>query len=357
MATSYHVAVLGAGPGGLAAAGGASRRGHDVTLFNRTRERLDPVAERGGVEMEADDLDEFAPIPRVTTDVEEAVAGADLVLIVVPAYGQRTMLELCLPHLQPGQALVLLSGSVGSLEAADLMRRRGLDPDAVLLGETVTLPLAARHLSETRLRLKAPYRPRVAAFPGRNSDRLMEVLDPVFDLTPKPNVLEAGLNNPNFIVHPAPMLANYAAVERADGRLSLLNEGMTPGAQRLMDAVDEEKMAIQKALDLEVLSIDDLYRENGAGPEHYRSPGENYGIPDRIWDRYVTEDVPYGSVLFSSLGRMLGVPTPVSDAVNTIFCALEGTDFWSEGRTVERLGIAGMDRDTLLRYVETGERD
>jgi len=307
--------------------------------------------------MEADGLDEFAPIPTVTTNVEQAVVGADLILIVVPAYGQRTMLELCTPHLRPGQALVLLSGSLGSLEAVDVMRRQGLDLDEVLLGETVTLPLAARKLSETRLRLKAPYRPRVAGFPGRNGERLKRVLDPVFDLTLKPNVLETGLNNPNFIVHPAPMLLNHAAVDRADGRLSLLNEGMTTGAMRLMDAVDAEKMALQKTLDLEVISIDDLYRENGAGPEHFRGKGENYGVRDRIWDRYVTEDVPYGTVMFSSLGRMLGVPTRICDAINTIFCALEDTDVPCEGRTAERLGINGMDRDGLLRYVETGERD
>lgn len=348
--------MLGAGPGGLAAAAGLAGRGHAVTLFNRTPARLEPVLERGGVDMEGDDVDEFVSLPFITTDIEEATAHADIVLTAVPAYAQRTLLELSLPHLRPGSALVLLSGSAGSLEAAHLMRERGLSWDDVLLGETVTLPLAARMLGPAKIRVKAPYSPRVAALPGRNIDRLTSLLEPLFELTPRPNVLDPGLNNPNFLIHPGPMLVNYAAVERADGQLSLMNEGMTKGALRLLDAVDEEKMALQKALDLQIVPIDDLYRELGSGPEAYRHPGEPYKIPDRIWDRYITEDVPYGIVLYSSLGRLLGVPTPICDSINSVFCVLEERDFWSEGRTLARLGIEGMDRGALLHYLETGER-
>jgi opine dehydrogenase len=351
-----RIAVLGAGPGGLAAAAGLASRDHDVALFNRTRPRLEPILDRGGVAMEGDDVNVFVPLPFVTTDIKEAMANAEVVLMAVPAFAQRPLLELCLPHLRPGSTLVLLSGSAGSLEAADLIRKTKLDWDDVLIGETVTLPLAARMLGPDKIRVKSPYSPRVAAFPGRNIDRLAPALEPLFKLTPRPNVLDPGLNNPNFLIHPGPMLVNYAAVERAEGQLSLMNEGMTPGALRLLDAVDEEKMALQKSLDLEVVPIDDLYRELGSGPEAYRHEGEPYRIVDRIWDRYVTEDVPYGTVLYSSLGRLLDVPTPVSDSLNSVFCVLEETNFWSEGRTLERLGIEGMNREALLHYVETGER-
>ena len=115
------------------------------------------------------------------------------------------------------------------------------------------------------------------------------------------------------MIHPAPMLLNYAAIERQDGYLSIMNEGMTPGVLRLLDAVDEEKMALQRALGLDVVCIDDLYRETGSGPHVYRVQGEPFNLRDRIWDRYITEDVPYGSVLYSALGRLLDVPTPVND--------------------------------------------
>jgi opine dehydrogenase len=152
------------------------------------------------------------------------------------------------------------------------------------------------------------------------------------------------------------MLLNYAAVERADGYLSLMNEGMTDGVLRVLDAVDAEKMALQKALGLDVVTIDDLYRETGSGPHVYRSQGEPFELRDRIWDRYITEDVPYGTVLYSSLGNLLGVPTPVSTGINHVISAADARDYWATGRTVETLGIAGLSRDGLLHYLETGER-
>jgi opine dehydrogenase len=266
------------------------------------------------------------------------------------------MIEAALPHMRPGQVVLLLTGSAGSLEVAPLIQAAGHRLDDVLLGETVTLPQSARMVGDARLRIRLPSNLRTAAFPGRNTERLLEVIGDTLKLHPKPNVLDPGLNNPNFMIHPAPMLLNYAAVERADGYLSIMNEGMTDGVLRCLDAVDAEKMALQRALGLDVLPIDDLYRETGSGPHVYRTKGEPFGLRDRIWDRYIHEDVPYGTVLYSSLGRLLGVPTPVSDGINTILSVVEQVDFWKTGRTVEALHIDGLNRDQLLHYLETGER-
>ena len=180
----------------------------------------------------------------------------------------------------------------------------------------------------------------------------MERMGDTLRLIPKPNVLDPGLNNPNFMIHPAPMLLNYAAVERQDGYLSIMNEGMTPGVLRLLDAVDEEKMALQRALGLDVVFIDDLYRQTGSGPHVYRVQGEPFNLRDRIWDRYITEDVPYGSVLYSSLGRLLEVPTPINDSINTLFCVTEEEDYWATGRNAEAMDIAGMNREQLLHYLK-----
>ncbi|MEE8162073.1 MAG: NAD/NADP octopine/nopaline dehydrogenase family protein, partial [Acidobacteriota bacterium] len=129
---------------------------------------------------------------------------------------------------------------------------------------------------------------------------------------------------------------------------------MTDGALRCMDALDAEKMALQEALGLQPISIDDLYIELGSSPAIYREPGENFGIKDRIWKRYVTEDVPYGTVLFSSLGKLLGVPTPVSDGINTLLSVVEETDFYAQGRTVEKLGLAGLAADEIGYFLQHG---
>jgi len=115
-------------------------------------------------------------------------------------------------------------------------------------------------------------------------------------------------------------------------------------------------MSLQKALGLEVVDIDTLYIEKGSGPYVYREKGEPFGLRDRIWDRYIEEDVPYGTVLFSSLGDLLGVETSVCDAINSIMSAVKQKNYWESGRTLEKMGIAGMSRDGLLRYLMTGRK-
>ncbi len=123
-----------------------------------------------------------------------------------------------------------------------------------------------------------------------------------------------------------------------------------------MDAHDAERMTLASAAGLKAISLDDLYYEFGSSPAVYRSPGEPMGLRDRIHVRYIDEDIPYGSVFMSSLGRLLDVPTPINDACNTIASIARGVDYWAIGRTVERMGLAGLGRESLLRYLETGRR-
>jgi opine dehydrogenase len=350
-----RIAVLGAGPGGVAGAAVLARRGFDVSLFNRSPARLEPLAAAGGVAIEGDLGKEFVRIPTITTDMSEAVAGSQLVICFTPAYGQRPMAEWAAPHLEPGAVYLLASGSAGSLEVAQVFDDFGIDvADDILLGETLTLPQSARMTQADHIRIRLPSNVRLAAFPAQNNERLYAALHGVIRFTPSPNVLDTGINNVNFIIHPAPMLLNYAAVERADGQLSIMNEGMTTGVLRCMDALDAEKMAVASALGLEPVSVDDLYRETGSGPEIYRRSGEPFGLRDRIWPRYIHEDAPYGTVMLSSLGKQLGVPMPVCDSINTLLSVLEQTDFTATGRTAEALGLSGMSAPEITRFLTEG---
>ena len=350
-----RIAILGAGPGGTAGAAALARRGFDVHLFNRSPGRIEAIKKAGGVEIEGDLGEEFVPIARVTTDIAEALQDRQLVMCFTPSNGQRLMAELAAPHMKAGMAFVLASGSAGSLEVASVFAQRHIDVNKdVLVGETVTLPQSARMTGPAKLRIKLPSKVRTAAFPARNNDRLYELLSDVITFRPSPNVLDTGINNVNFIIHPAPMLLNYAAVERADGFLSIMNEGMTEGVLRCMDALDAEKMELSRRLGLEPISIDDLYRELGSGPHVYRVKGEPFGLRDRIWPRYINEDTPYGTVMLSSLGKQLDVPMPVSDSINHLLSVLEGVDFYAQGRTVERLGLAGLNAAQMHQYLHDG---
>lgn len=348
------ITIAGAGAGGLAAAAVLSRDGQDVTLFSRSAAKLEPVATRGGIEITGDRGEGFVPIARTTQDPVQACAS-DLVFVFITANGHAEVARLLAPYMRPHHTVVLASGSAGSLEVARIWREGGLDP-LPLLGETVTLPQSARIIGPAQVKIRLPSTVRTAAFPAGRTDELLERLGGLIKTRRAANVLDTGLNNPNFIIHPAPMVLNFAAIEQADGRLSLMNEGMTASVLRAMDAHDAERMALAEAAGLTPASLDALYYEFGSSPAVYRSPGEPMGLRDRIHWRYIDEDVPYGSVFMSSLGRLLGVPTPINDGINWLASIARGVDYWAMGRTVERLGLAGLDRQTLPQYLESGTR-
>ena len=347
---------MGAGPGGMATAAALAWRGYQVSLFNRSQKRLVETQHRGGIEIEGDLGEAFVPLPVITTEPEVALRDAQLILIAVPAYGQVALVETASAFLPPNSILLLLTGSCGSLEIAPSLRRAGHDIDrGLLIGETATLPYSARMTGPARVQIKRPARIRAAVFPGCRTTELAARVGGTLELLPRSCVLDPGLNNTNFLIHPAAMLLNYAAVERTAGYLSIMSEGMTQGVLCCVDALDAERMTLCRALGLDPISIDDLYRERGSSPSIYREAGEPFGQRDRAWPRYVHEDVPFGLVLMSSLGQLIGVPTPVCDSIITMLTVVEQVDFWANGRTVDRLGLAGLTAPQISHYLHTGQ--
>ena len=65
--------------------------------------------------------------------------------------------------------------------------------------------------------------------------------------------------------------------------------------------------------------------------------------PTSVTNRYITEDISTGLVLWSSLGKILKVPTPNIDAIIVLGGTLLNTDFYKEGLTVEKLGICNAN--------------
>jgi len=59
-------------------------------------------------------------------------------------------------------------------------------------------------------------------------------------------------------------------------------------------------------------------------------------------------------VPLASLGEMLGVATPTIRSIIQVASIIHGTDFYNEGRTVEKLGLAGMSVRNL-RLLAMGE--
>src|SRR5690554_4008284 len=90
--TSPTFCVLGAGHGGMAMAGHLGLMGYKVNLYNRSDERIDPIRFTGGIELSGM-VEGFGRINLATADIEEALDGVDILMVVVPANGHRFIAE------------------------------------------------------------------------------------------------------------------------------------------------------------------------------------------------------------------------------------------------------------------------
>jgi opine dehydrogenase len=59
-------------------------------------------------------------------------------------------------------------------------------------------------------------------------------------------------------------------------------------------------------------------------------------------------------VLLASLGDMLSIPTPTAKSLIHISSVIHDTDYWQGGRSVEKLGLAGMASEELVNYLMEG---
>ena len=149
------------------------------------------------------------------------------------------------------------------------------------------------------------------------------------------------------------ILFSVARLEFSKGPFCLNREGMTPSVWKVFNNVDAEKMAILKQLGLN--SISDMELLARILPISY---DEWVTLnPKRVMSvksRFITEDVPIGMVLLSSIGKMIGVNTPTIDSIIHLCSVINETDYYKQGRTVEKLGISGINVETLNKFLDKG---
>jgi len=83
-------------------------------------------------------------------------------------------------------------------------------------------------------------------------------------------------------------------------------------------------------------------------------PYQATGTPKSLDHKFITEDVPTGLIPMSALGTAVGVGTRAIDALVEVVRSMTGRDFAAEARTLERLGLGGMDTPEIRRVVDDG---
>lgn len=362
------VAVLGSGAGALAVAADLARSGRDVVLADLPEfvRNLDPVRDQGGVRMASGWYGaKIEPVP-VAGEVAGALVGAELAIVVVPCFGHEPWTEALTPLLGPGQSVLFVGEGSGGVVARLALDAAGKHD--VRVGETNTLPYLARLAG-----LGTVYADRkdggtmLAGIPSATTKELLDLVSDVWPyISPAESVWETVLINYNAIDHVATIISNAGTMQNRVGGMLLWGEGATPAVVRVIEAVDGELLAIRQALGLvDQRRYRDFLIAQGfapdAGPGLYEVVRASRLMvsaaptgPQGLETRYLTEDVPYALVLASSIGLEVGVPTPVIDGLIALASAMLARNLRAEGRTLEKLGLAGGGVQGLRAFAETG---
>ncbi|MDQ3858644.1 MAG: NAD/NADP octopine/nopaline dehydrogenase family protein [Actinomycetota bacterium] len=365
-AGTVSVAVLGAGHGGLALAGDLGRMGFEVTLFSFFPSELAPVRERGGVELSGM-ITGFGRVATIVDSPADAAARVDLLLIVAPALAHETYASLLAGSLRDGQTVVLNPGRTGgALEFDRALVRFGCRAD-IRLAEAQTFIFAAESRGPAGVEvLKEKDVLRVAALPGADTPAVVETLRGLYpQVEPAESVLETSINNVGGVVHPAAMLLNTGAIERAAAGedVRFYKEHVNRHiASLVMEKIDREKVAVGRALGLEdVWTILDWYRASYGvtGGTLYEALQNHpyyagFHTPTHVLGyNHVPDEVPNSLVPLASLAEVVGVPTPSVRAIVDLACVMTDVDWRAEGRTVDSLGLTGLDAEGMREFVAT----
>jgi opine dehydrogenase len=354
-----RVAVLGAGNGGVASAFDFAQHGHEASLYAPPEfgSNLEAIADAGGITATGD-LEGFAPIRYAGNDLERAMDGADLVVIVGPAYSTEPHAFLAGPYMTDGTAVLICPGSCAGAIAFKRSAGFDLDDERIIVGETSTLPYAVRITgpAEINVFLKLTTGVYLSALPRMGTDLLYDMVKDVWPAVQKADsVFQTTLQNGNPVIHPAVTLLNAGLLERTGGDFLFYEEGVTESVGRLIEAVDLERLAIAGALGVKIESEPAIGVRQGYMLEENYSTGYSQapgflGIKaqPQLDHRYLTEDVGYSLTFLTDLAAHLGVPTPVMDGVITLASVVLARDFRAEAvRTLDSLGLSGLSRDQL----------
>jgi opine dehydrogenase len=70
--------------------------------------------------------------------------------------------------------------------------------------------------------------------------------------------------------------------------------------------------------------------------------------------RYMHEDIGYGLVPMVGIAELAAVDTPIMKSMVDVGSALSGIDYWSWGRTLDKMGLSGITPTDLERFLSEG---
>jgi opine dehydrogenase len=295
-----------------------------------------------------------------SADMTPVLRGAQLILIPSPATAQIDIARRMAPHLVSGQVVFLAPGTFGSYVMARIVQESGNRAE-VTWAETGTLPYLARKHGEREVNLTVrAVRLPTGVYPARREREAIALIRQAYpSVHGCGDALSGALMNAGPVIHPPLMVMNAAPLQHFE-RWDIHNEGTQPAVRAVTDRLDLERIATREALGYAAphYPLADHYANDrwmyGDAHKKLVKSGDWRETIDLHTHRYITEDTELGLAFLASVARWSGTDAPIANGLLAIVGAFLGRDLRHGPRTLEGMGLAGLDRDALRSQLHEG---
>ncbi|AZO28600.1 MULTISPECIES: NAD/NADP octopine/nopaline dehydrogenase family protein [unclassified Mesorhizobium] len=354
-----RVSILGAGAIAYGLAAYLANSGHSPSLWSPSGQRTKALA-AGDLLKATGDIEATVPV-RIARDCKDAVANADVVVIALPAYGHKMVMDAAIPHLTDGIPVIISSHcSFAALYLSRRLAERKVSLPIVVWGTTL---LTGRQLGPTEVHVTTiRQKLDVATLPFKAQDEGYELCTTLFDdrFVKRDGMLAIALSNLNPQNHLGIALLNLTRMEKAEQWSQGGN--VTPAVGRLIEALDAERLAIASHFGIAVRTVKEHFSLSFHVPmgtvsemnqEMDRQGRGGFG-PTTIESRYILEDVPFGLLPTALLGKITGNPAILHESGISILSAAYGRDLKAGNDILPALGIEGMSDVDLANLSREG---
>jgi opine dehydrogenase len=357
-----RIAVLGGGHGAYAAAADLADQGHEIVLWRRDADALQPVIDSGMIRLTDADGTRDVQVS-ASADIGEAVRGAALILMPGTANSQTDIACAMAPHLADGQAVLMPPGSFGTWVVSRTLQGAGCSAD-LMFGESGTLPYLTRKQPDGSIAIvtRATRLP-TGVYPYAKADTAFPIFEAAYPAIERlTDGLDGALMNAGPIIHPPLILLNAGPIQHFE-HWDIHNEGTQPAIRSVTDALDNERIAVREAFGYGAphFPLADHY-DPARAEWMYGNAAHDRLVVSSHWreqldlhtHRYMREDVQIGLAFIVSAGEAAGVPTPVAEGLLAIAGGIVGEDLYATGRTLESVGLGGKTVADLKQIMRDG---
>ncbi|KAI8627997.1 putative NAD/NADP octopine/nopaline dehydrogenase [Xylariaceae sp. FL1651] len=359
------VSIVGIGNCGCAFAVDLENRGIKVLLYAHPNHSTNANIIRSNGYLESTGEVEGRFYPVVSTSMGEALQFSKIIIVAVPSYAQNDILAELEKHDVSSHAIIAASGNFFTLVACRRIRAR-------YLLETSASPFGSRlldgkrseqGLSDSRygvhvLGFKSVMP--IASLPTDMNEDLRADIEVIF---PKPlqwcsNVIEVAFYNFNGILHPITAVMNAGWIEHTKGDFYFYREGMTPSVTKIMQQIDDERVAIASHYGQATSCLEQMntyYGLNHSSLNEFANKSKLHSTmkvcPTSMQHRYLLEDLPYVLVPWYELGVKAGLESPFIRSLILWSSMISGTDYLRVGRNLKALGLEYWSLDEIVDMV------